>query len=73
MNSTKLYEGKNNHIDLSTHYRKQTEIRVRVKVMVFNVTLNNISIISWRLVLLVEETGELGENQTEIKEGKAIY
>jgi len=41
--------------------------------MVFNVTLNNFSIISWRLVLLVEETGELGENQTEIKEGKAIY
>jgi hypothetical protein len=71
VNSTKLYEGKNNHIDLSTHYRKQTEIRVRV--MVCNVTLNNISIISWRLVLLVEETGELGENQTEIKEGKAIY
>ena len=62
MNSTKLYEGKNNHIDLSTQYRKQTEIRVRVKVMVFNVTFNNISIISWRLVLLVDETGELGEN-----------
>jgi len=26
--------------------------------MVFNVIFNNISIISWRLVLLVEETGE---------------
>jgi len=26
--------------------------------MVFNVTFNNISAISWRSVLLVEETGE---------------
>ena len=29
-----------------------------VRVMVFNATLNNISIILWRSVLLVEETGE---------------
>jgi len=29
--------------------------------MVFNVTFNNISIISWRSVLLVEEAGGLGE------------
>jgi len=29
-----------------------------VKVMVFNDTFNNISVISWRSVLLVEETGE---------------
>ena len=26
--------------------------------MVFNATFNNISVISWRSVLLVEETGE---------------
>jgi len=32
------------------------------KVMVFNTTFNNISEISWRSVLLVEETGEVGEN-----------
>ena len=31
--------------------------------MVFFATFNNISVISWRLVLLVEETGEPGENQ----------
>jgi hypothetical protein len=31
-------------------------------VMVFNVTFNNISVISWRSVLLVEETGVPGEN-----------
>jgi len=30
--------------------------------MVFNVTFNNISVISWQLVLLVEETGVPGEN-----------
>ena len=30
--------------------------------MVFNATFNNISIISWRSVLLVEETGVPGEN-----------
>ena len=27
-------------------------------LMVFNATFNNISVISWRSVLLVEETGE---------------
>jgi len=30
--------------------------------MVFNATINDISIISWRSVLLVEETGVPGEN-----------
>jgi len=30
--------------------------------MVFNATFNNISVISWWLVLLVEETGVPGEN-----------
>jgi hypothetical protein len=34
------------------------------KVMVFNATFNNISVISWRSVLLVEETGVPRENQT---------
>jgi hypothetical protein len=33
-----------------------------VGVMVFNATLNNISVISWLPVLLVEETGVPGEN-----------
>ena len=31
-------------------------VKVKVSVMVFNVTINNISVISWRSVLLVEET-----------------
>jgi hypothetical protein len=34
----------------------------RVRVMVFNTTFNNISVISWWSVLLVEETGVLEEN-----------
>ena len=33
-----------------------------VRVMVFNTTFNNISVILWRSVLLVEETGVPGEN-----------
>jgi len=37
--------------------------RVRIRVMAFNATFNNISVISWRSVLLVEETGVPGENR----------
>jgi len=33
-----------------------------VCLMVFNANFNNISVISWRSVLLVEETEGLGEN-----------
>ena len=33
-----------------------------VRVMVFNATFNNISVISCRSVILVAETGEPGEN-----------
>jgi hypothetical protein len=39
----------------------------RVGVMVFNATFNNISAISWRSILLVEETGILGENHQSAK------
>ena len=35
---------------------------VRVKVMVFNATVNNISVVSWLSVLFVEETGVLEGN-----------
>jgi hypothetical protein len=34
--------------------------------MVFNATFNNISAISWRSVLLVEETGVLGEKHRPV-------
>jgi len=33
---------------------------------VFNATLNNFSVISWRLVLLVEETGVPSENHRPV-------
>ena len=33
-----------------------------VMVMVFNTTFNNVSVISWRSVLLIEETGVAREN-----------
>jgi hypothetical protein len=37
-------------------------VRVRIRVMVFNATFNNSSsVISWRSVVLVEETGVPGE------------
>jgi hypothetical protein len=35
---------------------------VRVRIMVFNATLNDISVIMWQSVLLVGETGVPGEN-----------
>ena len=37
-----------------------------VCLIVFNATFNNISVISWRTVLLVEETGGLGENHRPV-------
>ena len=42
------------------------KIPLKVCLMVFNATLNNISIISWRSVLLVDETGVLGENHRPV-------
>jgi hypothetical protein len=39
---------------------------ITVCLMVFNATFNNISVISWWSVLLVEETGGLGENHWNI-------
>ena len=38
------------------------KLHVYVRIMVFNATYNNTSVISWRSDLLVEETGILGEN-----------
>ena len=39
---------------------------VRVMVMVFNATFNNISVLSCRSDLLVDETGVTGENQRPV-------
>jgi len=43
-------------------YRLVCHLIELVRVVAFNVTFNNISIISWRSVLLVEETAVSGEN-----------
>jgi hypothetical protein len=40
--------------------------RARVRDMVFDATFNNISVISWRSVLFVEETGVYGENNRPV-------
>jgi hypothetical protein len=40
--------------------------------MVFNVTFNNISAISWQLVLLVEETRLSGENHRSAASDKSL-
>jgi hypothetical protein len=41
---------------------------IRVRVMVFNATFNNISVVSWQSVLLFEETGVpgAGENRRPV-------
>ena len=52
------------HIIVNTHYNlyskhlMQMINKCRVMVMMFNATFNNISAISWRSALLVEDTGE---------------
>ena len=44
----------------------QMSVSVIVCLMVFNATLNNISVVLWRSVLLVEETGEPEENHRPV-------
>ena len=39
----------------------------RVRVMVFSATFNNISVISWRSVLLLEETGVINPTTIQIR------
>jgi len=45
---------------------KHVFICLRVKVIVFNATFNNISVILWQTVLLMEETGVPGENHRPV-------
>jgi hypothetical protein len=37
-------------------------VKMHFRVMLFNATFNNVSVISWQSVLLVEETRVPGEN-----------
>ena len=43
-------------------FENLNNLAIQVRVMVFNATFNNISVLSWRSVLLVGETGVSGEN-----------
>jgi hypothetical protein len=45
----------------------------RFGFMVFNATFNNISVISWRSVLLVEETWVPGENHQPVESHIMLY
>jgi hypothetical protein len=42
--------------DIRLKYFIAQKTNIRVRVIVFNATFNNISVISWRSVLLVGET-----------------
>ena len=44
----------------------QMSVSVIACLMVFNATLNNISVVLWRSVLLVEETGGPEENHRPV-------
>ena len=48
-------------------------MRIRVRGMMFNATFNNISVISWRSVLLMEETRVPRENHHPIANDKLYY
>ena len=53
------------------HYSKMLtssdiDINTNVQNMVFNDTVNNISFLSWRSIVLVEETGVPGENHRSV-------
>ena len=47
---------------LQLTHKKPPKYKQGVRVMVFNAIFNNISVILWWSVLLVEETGLPGEN-----------
>ena len=52
--------------ELSAGNLNQNQNRFDVCLMVVNATFNNISVISWRSALLVEETGGPGENHRPV-------
>ena len=58
LQKNKHYDQAVNMVDLSTGYM--------VRIMVFNATFNNISVILWWSVLLVKETGIPRENHRPV-------
>ena len=61
------------HRNIKTGEKIEKEVRVRI--MVFNATYNNISVVSWWSVLLIEETRVLEENHQPamISQGVPIF
>jgi hypothetical protein len=49
-----------------TGNKNEMEEKIGVRVVAFNAPFNNISVISWQSVLLVEETGVPGENHRPV-------
>jgi hypothetical protein len=47
-------------------YEVNDVVLIRVRIKVFNATFNNMSVISWRSVLLVGEIGVPGENHQPV-------
>jgi hypothetical protein len=57
LKKTKIKLKKEGRKTLACHVTSvSVNVNVSVNVMVFNATFNNISVISWRSVLLMEET-----------------
>jgi hypothetical protein len=52
---------KNSHV-WNIQQSNRSNVNVMIWFLVFNTTFNDISVILWRSVLLVEETREPGEN-----------
>ena len=61
---TNRYKKKQEQCNLQVSQSKR--VGRLVCFMVFNVPFNNISVISWRSVLLLKETGGLGENHRPV-------
>ncbi len=51
---------------MNTGLESLRNLKIFVCLMVFNATFNNISVISWRSVLLVEKTGGSRENHRPV-------
>jgi hypothetical protein len=55
------------------HLMSQSLLLVRIRVMTVNDTFNNISVISWWSILLMEETGVPRENYRPAGNGKFYH
>ena len=63
---TKLYKVRYSLNKKGKQIQCLQQCKHRIRIMVFNAIFNNISVISWWSVLVVEETGVPGENHRPI-------